>query len=96
LPPKQHLAAFAEARGHTLLDLAVSWLLTRPVVASVIAGATSAEQVRSNVRAARWHLDTADLARVDELAPAARTVGVRVARAAVGQAILLRAMNPAG
>jgi aryl-alcohol dehydrogenase-like predicted oxidoreductase len=60
---------FAEARGHTLLELAVSWLLTRPVVASVIAGATSADQVNANVRAARWHLGTTDLASVDALAP---------------------------
>ena len=40
--------AFAEARGHTLLELAISWLLSRPAVASVIAGATSPEQVAAN------------------------------------------------
>jgi len=39
------LTAFAVEHGHTILDLAFSWLASRPVVASVIAGATSAKQV---------------------------------------------------
>src|SRR5690606_14577046 len=39
----ERLIAFAEARGHALLELAISWLLSRPRVASVIAGATSPE-----------------------------------------------------
>jgi aryl-alcohol dehydrogenase-like predicted oxidoreductase len=46
------LEAFAERRGHTLLELAFSWLLRGGVVASVIAGATTAQQVEQNVRAA--------------------------------------------
>jgi aryl-alcohol dehydrogenase-like predicted oxidoreductase len=50
------LSAFAESRGHTLVELAVSWLASRPVVASVIAGATSPEQVRMNAGAADWEL----------------------------------------
>jgi aryl-alcohol dehydrogenase-like predicted oxidoreductase len=61
------LARFAESRGHTLLELAFSWLLARPVVASVIAGATSAEQIRSNAAAANWKLTPADLAEVDRI-----------------------------
>ena len=65
----EELIDFAAFRGHSLLELAFSWLLTRPAVASVIAGATSPEQVRSNVRAAGWHLTHADLAEVDKLAP---------------------------
>src|SRR5690606_11119457 len=48
------LIDFAEARGHTILELAVSWLLMQPTVASVIAGATKPEQVNSNVAAAGW------------------------------------------
>ena len=44
----ESLKAFAVARGHTLLDLAMSWLAREPRVASVIAGATSPEQVRAN------------------------------------------------
>ena len=63
------LAAFAEARGHTLLELAFSWLLRHRVVASVIAGAMSPEQVRANVGAAGWRLSAEDLAEVDRLAP---------------------------
>jgi aryl-alcohol dehydrogenase-like predicted oxidoreductase len=63
----ERLLAFAESRGHTLLDLAFSWLLARPAVASVIAGATRPDQVRSNVAAANWRLSADDLARVDDL-----------------------------
>ncbi len=62
------LAAFATGRGHTLLELAVSWLLARPAVASVIAGASSPAQVRANVAAAGWQLAPDDLAMVDRLA----------------------------
>ena len=45
------LSAFAGARGHTLLELAVAWLAAQDGVASVIAGATTAEQVRANANA---------------------------------------------
>lgn len=62
------LREFAETRGHTLLELAFSWLLARPTVASVIAGATSPEQVRSNTAAATWKLTPEDLAAVDAIA----------------------------
>ena len=56
----ERLARFAEARGRTLLDLAFAWLLARREVASVIAGATSADQVRANAAAARWRLTPAE------------------------------------
>ena len=46
----------ATKRGHTLLELAFSWLLSRPVLSSVIAGATRPEQVEQNVKAADWKL----------------------------------------
>jgi aryl-alcohol dehydrogenase-like predicted oxidoreductase len=52
---------FAEERGHALLDLAFAWLLGLRPVASVIAGATSSEQVRANAAAGDWRLDEADL-----------------------------------
>ncbi|HLX75378.1 MAG TPA: aldo/keto reductase [Terriglobales bacterium] len=61
------LIRFAEARGHTILELAFSWLLAHPVVASVIAGATSEQQVRSNAGAAGWKLTPADLAEIDRI-----------------------------
>ncbi|MDQ2669114.1 MAG: aldo/keto reductase, partial [Gemmatimonadota bacterium] len=67
LADAESLAQFAEAKGHTLLELAFSWLLAHPAVASVIAGATSPAQVRSNAAAASWRLTAADLRDVDEL-----------------------------
>lgn len=61
------LAAFAKARGHSLLELAFSWLAARPEVSSVIAGAKTPEQVRANSSAASWKLTTEDLAEVDRI-----------------------------
>jgi aryl-alcohol dehydrogenase-like predicted oxidoreductase len=58
------LAKFAESRGHTLLQLAFSWLASHPEVASVIAGAKSPEQVRANASAASWKLTADDQARI--------------------------------
>jgi aryl-alcohol dehydrogenase-like predicted oxidoreductase len=54
------LAAFAEERQHTLLELAIGGLLAQPAVGSVIAGATSPEQVKANAAAADWELDPPD------------------------------------
>jgi aryl-alcohol dehydrogenase-like predicted oxidoreductase len=61
------LIQFAEARGHTILELAFSWLLSRPAVASVIAGATKPEQIHANVAAAGWTLTPDDLTEIDRL-----------------------------
>jgi aryl-alcohol dehydrogenase-like predicted oxidoreductase len=64
------LQAFADERGVTMLDVAVGWLLARPQVASVIAGATRPEQVRANVAAGTaWTPDPDDLAAIDEIFP---------------------------
>jgi aryl-alcohol dehydrogenase-like predicted oxidoreductase len=63
----QDLIAFSERRGHTILELAFSWLLARSTVASVIAGATSPEQARSNAGAAGWRLTDAELTEVDSI-----------------------------
>jgi aryl-alcohol dehydrogenase-like predicted oxidoreductase len=63
----ERLVEFSESRGHTILELAFSWLLRHPRVASVIAGATSAEQARSNSAAAGWKLSDAELAEVDSI-----------------------------
>lgn len=65
------LQTFAEKRGGTILELAVSWLAAHPCVVSVIAGATTPEQVRANTTAANWKLSAAELAEVDALAPLA-------------------------
>jgi aryl-alcohol dehydrogenase-like predicted oxidoreductase len=56
------LTHFAEERDHTLLELAFGWLLSLSPVATVIAGATSPEQVRANVAARTWRLEAADVA----------------------------------
>ena len=61
------LIQFAEGQGHTLLELAFSWLAAQPVVASVIAGATTPEQVKANASAPTWKLRTGDLAEIDRL-----------------------------
>ena len=64
----ERLVAFAESRGATLLELAFSWLLAHKPVASVIAGATKAEQVRANANAPRLELSAADMAGVAQIA----------------------------
>jgi aryl-alcohol dehydrogenase-like predicted oxidoreductase len=61
------LTAFAARRGRSLLELAFSWLLRDPMVASVIAGATTPEQVEQNVAAAGWTLSAEDLAEIDRV-----------------------------
>ena len=61
------LTAFAEQRGHSLVELAFSWLAAQPVVSSVIAGATKPEQVAANVKAADWMLTAEDLAEIDKI-----------------------------
>ena len=65
----EQLIAFAESRGHTILQLAFSWLLTREMVSSVIAGATSPEQVRANANAPVWDLTEAELTEVNRIVP---------------------------
>ena len=55
------IAAFAQQRGLTMLQVAIGGLAAMPTVGSVIAGATSVEQVRGNVEAGLWQPDGADL-----------------------------------
>lgn len=61
------LVAFAEARGRELLDLAFAYLLAHAPVASVIAGATTPEQVRRNAQAGSWELTPEEFATVRDL-----------------------------
>jgi len=65
------LAGYAERRGHSLLELAFAWLRAHREVASVIAGATSPQQVQANVAAAAWSLSASELREIDELVPRA-------------------------
>lgn len=61
------LGEWATSRGHTLVELAFSWLAARPEVSSIIAGATKVAQVQANAAAAGWKLTADDLAEVDRL-----------------------------
>jgi aryl-alcohol dehydrogenase-like predicted oxidoreductase len=61
------LTSYADERGVSLLDVAISGLAAQPAVASVIAGATSAEQVHANVKAGQWQPTAEDLAELDRI-----------------------------
>jgi aryl-alcohol dehydrogenase-like predicted oxidoreductase len=61
------LGAFCARRGRSLIELAFAWLLAKPVVASVIAGASTPEQVEQNVRAVGWELSADELAEIDRI-----------------------------
>jgi aryl-alcohol dehydrogenase-like predicted oxidoreductase len=63
----EKLAGWAEERGHTILELAFAWLLGHPVVSSVIAGATSVEQVQANAATAAWALTPEEVKEVSDL-----------------------------
>ncbi|MEO6971524.1 MAG: aldo/keto reductase [Chthoniobacterales bacterium] len=63
----EKLIVFAQSRNHTLLDLALAWLLAQPPVASVIAGARRADQIRDNVAAIGWQLTSADLFEIEDI-----------------------------
>jgi aryl-alcohol dehydrogenase-like predicted oxidoreductase len=63
----ERLITWAADHGHSLLDLALSWHTSHPLIATVIAGATSPEQVRANVAAAGWSLTADERAEVDAI-----------------------------
>jgi len=63
------LSAWAASHDHSLLDLAFAWLIEKPIIPSVIAGATQADQVRANAAAGGWRLSAEEAAEVDALAP---------------------------
>jgi aryl-alcohol dehydrogenase-like predicted oxidoreductase len=67
----ERLTGFAQERGHSLLDLAFSWLLANPAVSSVIAGATKPEQIAQNVKAGSWVLTATELDEINRLTSAA-------------------------
>jgi len=63
----ERLAEFAASRDRSMVELAIAWIAAHRPVASVIAGATSPQQVRANVAAADWELDDNDMAEIDTL-----------------------------
>ena len=70
----QALSQFASSHGHSLLELAFSWLAAQPTVSSVIAGATKPQQIEQNVKAASWRLGSDDLSAIDRITAEAATV----------------------
>ena len=69
------LAEFCEDRGIEPVDAAIGWLAAQPAIASVIAGATSPEQVRRNVEAGRWEPGDDDRAALDAIFPPGTDLG---------------------
>jgi aryl-alcohol dehydrogenase-like predicted oxidoreductase len=63
----EKLKAFATERGHTMLELAFSWLASREQVSSVIAGATKPEQVEQNAKAIAWKMTPDEIAEIDRI-----------------------------
>lgn len=64
------LQRFCSERERTLLELAISWLASRPTVSSLICGATLPEQVEQNVAAIGWQLSADELAEIDRITAA--------------------------
>ncbi len=58
---------YAKARGHSMGELAIAWLLGKPWISTVIAGVKRPEQVAPNVAAAEWKLTPKEVAEVDAL-----------------------------
>ncbi len=63
----ERLTEFAESRNRTMVELAIAWIAAHEPVASVISGATSAEQVHANVAAGDWDLGEDDLAAINTI-----------------------------
>jgi aryl-alcohol dehydrogenase-like predicted oxidoreductase len=63
----EDLIQFSAMHGRTLLELAVSWLACQPTVASVIAGAKTPEQVKTNAKAGGWKLSKTELEALDSI-----------------------------
>ena len=75
----ERFQAFCDARDISMLEATFGWLLAKPVLASVIAGATSAEQVRANAAAAAaWAPTADDIAEIDALFPLPDDPGAKV------------------
>ena len=66
----EKLLAYAEDKGYALLDLAFAWTLYHPVVASVIAGAMTVEQIQQNVATTQWVMSDAEYADINAIVSA--------------------------
>lgn len=63
----ERLIGFSQARGHTLLELAMSWLAAQKIVGSIIAGVSKVDHVAANAASLDWQLDESDLREIDEI-----------------------------
>jgi aryl-alcohol dehydrogenase-like predicted oxidoreductase len=66
----EELTELAASCGHSLLDLAISWLVCQPTVGAVLTGVTSPTQVEANAAAAAWNIDAATLDAIDAIVDA--------------------------
>ena len=73
----ERLEAFAHARGRRVGELAIAWLLARPCVCSVIAGASRTTQLEEHVAAGQWKLDTSELLEIDAICAGDSSAGHR-------------------
>lgn len=72
------LSRFAQARGHTVMELAIAWTLAQPAVSTVITGARTGEQLRAQLGGADWELSLEEIAEVGVIlaeAPSWRDLG---------------------
>ena len=63
----EKLTAWAEARDHTMAELAHAWLLAQPTVCSVISGLTKLEHLQANAKASDWELSVDEIAKLNEI-----------------------------
>ena len=63
----EKMTAWAEERGHNMIELAHAWLLAQKQVSSVISGATKLSQVQANAKSADWNLSAEELKSVNEI-----------------------------
>ena len=68
----ERLEQFCGDRGHSLLELAFSWLLAHPAVTSVVAGSSTPAQLELNVQAVNWAISSQDMAEIDRITTWAR------------------------
>lgn len=64
---QEQLQVLADRLGHPLPQLAINWLLTRPMLCTVIAGSDAPEHIENNVKAVEWKLTPEDLAEIDRI-----------------------------
>jgi aryl-alcohol dehydrogenase-like predicted oxidoreductase len=76
----ERLREFCTQRGRSLLELAFGWLLSKPYVGCVIAGANATEQIYQNVAAIDWRLNAAEMAEVDRLTSKHKEPSIKTAQ----------------